>query len=133
MNTKTNYIQKEVGVDPPPTVALDPRQERYIDLYLNADSDTFGNSYQSAKKAGYTVETARNLTHNRPKWLSEKLGQIQKIEPDLLVLKLTNIINSPNVITRDKLKAIDMLMKHYKMFNTGTNFNTQINIQSVLD
>lgn len=125
--------EKEVGVGPPSSTALDPRQERFIDSYFNVDSATFGNCYQSAIKSGYTVETARNLTHNRPKWLSEKLGQMHSIEPELLLLKLTTIINHPNEATQNKLKAIDMMMKHYQMFGGKNNNLKVINIQSVLD
>lgn len=124
---------KHVGVDPTSTAALDPRQERFIDLYLNADSISFGNCYQSALKAGYTKETARNLTHNRPKWLSEKLGQIQTMEPSLLLLKLTNIINADSESTHNKLRAIDMMMRHYQMFGINQLTNVQINIENVLD
>lgn len=133
MGTKLIKIQKQEGVHPTSVVALDPRQERFIDLYLSADSLTFGNCYQSAKRAGYSTETSRNLTHNRPKWLSEKLGQMQTMEPELLLLKLTTIINSPLEATQNKLRAIDMMMKHFKMFNDAPQHLTQINIQSVLD
>lgn len=120
-------------MDPTTISALAPRQERFIDLYFDVKSPTFGNCYQSAKSAGYSTETARNLTHNRPKWLSEKLGQMQTIEPQLLLMKLTDIINNPSETTQNKLKAIDMMMKHYKMFGQSTLIATQINIQSVLD
>lgn len=125
--------QKSQGVGQHAISALDPRQERFIDLYFNADSPTFGNCYQSALKAGYTVETAKNLTHNRPKWLSEKLGQMHTIEPELLLLKLTNIINDSSEATQNKLRAIDMMMRHYRMFGVNSQTNVQINIESVLE
>ena len=125
--------QKSQGVHPKSIYAITPRQERFIDLYFDVKSPTFGNCYQSAKSAGYSTETARNLTHNRPKWLSEKLGKMQTMEPQLLLMKLTDVINSPNESTYNKLKAIDMMMRHYKMFGQSNVFATQINIQSVLD
>jgi hypothetical protein len=112
---------------------LDPRQEKFLDLYFSVTSPTFGNCYQSATRAGYTSETARNLTHNRPKWLSEKLGQMQTMEPELLLLKLTGIINNPRETTQNKLRAIDMMMKHYQMFGAANVTALQLNIQSVLD
>jgi hypothetical protein len=129
----TSKIQKWEGVHQTHTAALDPRQERFIGLYLDSDSSTFGNCFQSAIKAGYSSETARNLTHNRPKWLSEKLGQSQKMEPDLLLLKLTDIINSPTETTHNKLKAIDMMMKHFKMFDSGIQNHMHLTIESILD
>lgn len=78
-------------------------------------------------------ETARNLTYNRPKWLSEKLGQMQTMEPELLLLKLTGIINDNTETTQNKLRAIDMMMKHYQMFGPSNLMAVQLNIQSVLD
>lgn len=130
---RNNEIQIREGVSPTSKAALDPRQVKFIDLYFNADSITFGNCYQSAIKAGYSIETARNLTHNRPRWLSEKLGQMQVMEPELLLLKLTTIINNPSEITQNKLKAIDMMMKHYHMFGASSITQVRVNIQSVLD
>lgn len=113
--------------------ALDPRQERFLEQYFSVTSPTFGNCYQSAMRAGYTSETARNLTHNRPKWLSEKLGQMKTMEPELLLLKLSSIINDQEEATQNKLKAIDMMMKHYQMFGAANVTALQLNIQSVLD
>lgn len=122
------------GVGPTLYDALDPRQERFIELYLNPDSPSFGNCYQSALNAGYTHETAKNLTHNRPKWLSEKLGQMKVMEPEHLVLKLAQIINNPDELTQNKLRAINMLMKHSRMFNEPEIHGSfRLNIQSVLD
>lgn len=102
-------------------------------LYCDPGSKTFGNCYRSAVTAGYSNQTARNLTHNRPAWLSEKLGQIEVIEPKALLLKLTGIIDSPSVATRDRLRAIDMMMKHYQMFGEDLVSKVEVNIQNVLD
>ncbi len=122
------------GVEPKGTLStLDPRQDKFIELYFSVTSPSFGNCYRSALSAGYTSETARNLTHNRPKWLSEKLGQMQTMEPDLLLLKLTSIINGGTETTQNKLRAIDMMMKHYQMFGSSRLAAIQFNIQSVLD
>lgn len=128
-------IQKREGVGPTAISALDPRQERFIGYYLDTTSPSFANCYQSAIKAGYTIETARNFMHNKPKWYSEIIGQMQNIQPEHLVLKLTDIINDSNETTRNKLKAIDMLMKHNGMYQSRVNdvYLNQINIQSVLD
>jgi len=127
-------LQSRQGVSPKGTLpVLDPRQNSFISRYFDTASRTFGNCYQSALQAGYTPETARNLTHNRPKWLSEKLGQIQVMDSDLLLLKLTEIINDRAEITQNKLRAIDMMMKHYQMFAPTNLTAIQLNIQSVLD
>ncbi len=133
MHKKETVSRESQGVRPTPYITLDPRQERFIELYFNVDSVTFGNCYQSAKQAGYSIETARNLTHNRPKWLSEKLGQMQPMEPELLLLKLTSIINEPSEATQNKLRAIEMIMKHHQRFSASPLAQVKINIQDVLD
>ena len=128
--------QKGQGVSPKETLlALDPRQNRFICLYLDVGSRTFGNCYQSAIGAGFTEQTARNLTHNKPKWYSEIIGQNEGVQPEHLVLKLTEIINDTGETTQNKLKAIDMMMKYRGMYQTSTNILqlNKINIQSVLD
>lgn len=131
---KVSNFQNGGGGRPQGTLStLDPRQDKFLELYFSVSSPTFGNCYQSARSAGYTHETARNLTHNRPKWLSEKLGQMQVMEPELLLLKLTGIINDGAETTQNKLRAIDMMMKHYQMFGAHNVTAIQLNIQSVLD
>lgn len=130
----TSAFQKGRGESPTGTLStLDPRQDKFLELYFSVTSPTFGNCLQSALRAGYSTETARNLMHNRPKWLSEKLGQMQTMEPELLLLKLTGIINDGAETTQNKLRAIDMMMKHYQMFGDKNVFAVQLNIQSVLD
>jgi hypothetical protein len=57
-------------------LALTPRQSKYLHGYHDPASATFGNSYQSAVAAGYSVQTARNFNHLQPEWLSENIGQM---------------------------------------------------------
>lgn len=52
----------------------DPRQQECLANYLNPDSETFGNAYQSAIAAGFSDEYARNFTYKRPRWWAEKVG-----------------------------------------------------------
>lgn len=130
-----NDFQIKMGVSPTVHSALDPRQKRFIDLYLDVNSASFGNCYRSAISAGFSDQTARNLTHNKPRWYSEIIGQNEGVQPEHLLLKLTDIINSPNETTHNKLKAIDMLMRQKGMYRSDVitaSFN-QINIQNVLD
>jgi hypothetical protein len=55
----------------------DPRQLRFWSYYTDPDNDTFSNVYQSALKAGYSEEYARVLPSRNPKWLSEKVNELQ--------------------------------------------------------
>ncbi|HEY1645451.1 MAG TPA: hypothetical protein VGF75_03630 [Candidatus Saccharimonadales bacterium] len=112
---------------------LDPRQLRFMALYLDPESLSFGNCYQSAIQAGFSDQTSRNLTHNKPKWYSETLGQVRGLQPEHLVLKLTQIINDPKEPTQYKLKAIDMLMRSNRMYAPTYQNNVFFKLQDVLE
>lgn len=53
---------------------LDPRQKMCWDLYVNPKSETFGNAYQSAQKAGYEEGYAAQIT--LAPWFLEKLRRL---------------------------------------------------------
>lgn len=53
---------------------LDPRQKLCWDLYVNPRSETFGNAYQSAIKAGYKPKTAKCITVET--WFMEKTRRL---------------------------------------------------------
>lgn len=53
---------------------LDPRQQKFLQHYLDPKSPTFSNALQSALKAGYAQEYAESITYQMPDWLSENLG-----------------------------------------------------------
>lgn len=129
-----NTDKGEVG--PPRGKSLDPRQSKFISLYCDSDSTTFANCYKSALGAGFSVQTARNLTHNKPVWYSETLGHMATIEPEHLSIKLISIMNDPLETTQNKLRAIDMLMKHKGMYQVAPHNVLQLNrisIESVLE
>jgi len=95
---------------------LTPRQSAYMKAYVDPASPSFGNSYQSAIAAGYTDQIARNLTHLKPEWLSENIGQIASIvEPDDIMRELSVIINDTTEPTIVRLKDMEMTMKAYSM------------------
>ncbi|MDB5175451.1 MAG: hypothetical protein JWM81_309 [Candidatus Saccharibacteria bacterium] len=113
--------------------ALTPRQSKYLHGYHDPSSSTFGNSYQSAIAAGYSVQTARNFNHLQPDWLSEKIGQMATtaISPEQIMATLTAIINDDSEPTIIKLKAMEMTMKAYNMLaqrHEGTPATVTLNI-----
>lgn len=111
----------------------DPRQDKFLEVYYDTDSPTFSNAYQSAIVSGYSQATAKDILHNRPKWLSDFGGKSNKYEPERLLEKLADIIDEDGVRTSDKLKAIELLMKHHKMLTDRVRVdNTQINIETLL-
>lgn len=96
--------------------ALTPRQTAYVRAYTSPESLSFGNAYQSAKAAGYTDQTARNITHLQPNWLSDFMGNMGiVISPDEIMQQLTGVIRSDTEPTIIKLKAMELSMKAYSM------------------
>ncbi len=117
--------------------ALTPRQSGYLHGYHDPQSPTFGNSYQSAKVAGYSDQTARNFNHLKPDWLSESIGQMTTtaISPEQIMATLTAIINDDDEPTIIRLKAMEMTMKAYDMLtqrhdNTTTAVTLNVDLTS---
>ena len=110
----------------------DPRQERFAGLYYSPDSPTFSNCYRSAIDAGYSPKTAKDLSHNKPKWLSELAGKMASFEPDHLIIKLEEIVNDPEETTAQRLRAIELMMKNKRMLTEKIEQIERINIETVL-
>ena len=98
---------------------LTPRQIRFLELYLNPESETFGNATQSALRAGFKQEYAENITHRLPNWLAENVG-----DSELIALALKNL---KELLDEDKDKRIKADMTkftlerlHKKKFSTKT-------------
>lgn len=56
---------------------LDPRQKLCWDLYVNPNSETFGNGLQSAIKAGYSESHAATITTED--WFQERVRRINML------------------------------------------------------
>ena len=108
------------------TRPLTPRQSTYMQTYADPDSSTFGNSYKSALSAGYSNQTARNLSHLNPEWRSENIGQMAVISPDDIMRELTAIINNGAEPTIVRLKGIEMCMKAYSMMVQREEQKTEV-------
>lgn len=66
---------------------LDPRQKLCWDLYVNPKSETFGNAYQSAQKAGYEEGYAAQIT--TVEWFLEKIRRLNLVSKGEKVLEET--------------------------------------------
>ena len=53
----------------------DPRQAQFLKYYIDPESDTHGNSYRSAMRAGFSKNYASVLSAKMPDWLKEKVSQ----------------------------------------------------------
>lgn len=51
-----------------------PKQKLFLGFFLNPQSNSFSNAYQSALKAGYSDETAKHITSVPKEWLSERIS-----------------------------------------------------------
>jgi hypothetical protein len=58
---------------------LTPQQIEFASYYFDPQSATYSNALQSALKAGYSQETAENITNIMPKWLSELFGKKKRL------------------------------------------------------
>lgn len=64
---------------------LDPRQKLCVALYINPESDTFSNAYQSAQKAGYEESHAATITTQE--WFQEATRKHSLLDKAEKVLK----------------------------------------------
>lgn len=67
--------------------SLDPRQKLCWESYINPKSETFGNAYQSAIKAGYEDATARQITTYQ--WFLDKRRRLDLLSKAEKVLEKT--------------------------------------------
>ena len=58
---------------------IDPRQAQCLVFYQDPKSDTFGNLYQSALRAGFLDAYARNISERKPNWLTENVVDTVKM------------------------------------------------------
>jgi hypothetical protein len=58
---------------------LDPRQVKFLTLYLDPSSPTFGNALQSGINAGFSHQYSESITAQMPAWLSENLGNTKML------------------------------------------------------
>lgn len=108
------------------TTVLTPRQAAYMEAYADPASPTFSNSYQSARKAGYSEQTARNLTHLNPSWLSENIGKMAAIQPDELIKELAAIIRNDSEPAIVRLRAIELNLKAYGMLSQRQEHQSKV-------
>ena len=68
---------------------LTPQQEKFLALYTNPQSKTFGNASASAIEAEYSETYAHNITDAMPSWLLEKIGDTRLLNKAVKVLDKT--------------------------------------------
>lgn len=112
---------------------LNPKQKQTISNWISESSETFGNLYQSALKAGFKRTYALNLTHLRPSWLSETLENAQ-FDPIHIKQGIQGLaISAPQSKSPDdtRLKAYETLAKIAGMLNNQQQVQVNI-VQPIL-
>jgi len=74
---------------------LDPRQTKFLELYLDPKSSTFSDAYNSAIKAEYSDNYAKQIASIGNKWFTDtnrRNGMIDKAESNLFeMLKMDTL------------------------------------------
>lgn len=93
------------------------RQVKFIDAYMDPKSETFGNSYQSAVKAGFSETYSASIM--KPSvgldWVKQAYN-LMKLEPDHLKMSLAKIITDQYSKDSDKIAAIKLLGQDQGLF-----------------
>lgn len=92
---------------------LDPRQKLCWENYVNPQSSTFGNGYQSAIKAGYSEGYSQSITDER--WFTEKRRRLNMLEKAEKVLDKTltyEPVDEKGEIKVDLLRVQTDVAKH---------------------
>lgn len=58
---------------------LKPKQQTFLKYFLDPKSETWGNYLQSALKAGYDEDYARNMRNQMPDWLASSLDKTRLV------------------------------------------------------
>ena len=80
MATKKGTITNPEGYN---QYMINPKQDLFLSYYLDPKSETWGNALQSALKAGYSDEYAKNMTGQMPSWLSESIKDTSLLQTAL--------------------------------------------------
>ncbi len=78
---------------------LTPQQIEFKQNFCSPDSPTFGNAYQSAKRANYSEEYCKNITGQNADWISEIIRDKELL--DLAEQNLKTAMSIP--ITDEKI------------------------------
>lgn len=100
-----------------PTKRLNKRQKKFIELWCNPESDTFGNAFQSGISSGYSPTTSKMISSNTKNldWLKEAKNYMDNFSPMHIINSFQHIAKNSKA-DRDKLQALDRLAKIQGMY-----------------
>jgi hypothetical protein len=107
--------ERELSSKQPNQWKGNPKQLLFMEYYMNPESPSFSNAYQSAKRAGYSEEYSKDILYEAPEWLREYKGlsnmKIEHIEQSLI--KLASFDRESDAKSPDdmRIKALELLSK----------------------
>lgn len=97
---------------------LDPQKTRFLELYTNPKSNTFGDAYNTAIKVGYSESYAKNIMHILPDWLSDNVGTAKRLKKaEKLMDKIMDLEavdeegKVDNALISNQVKIINLIAK----------------------
>lgn len=109
-------MDKKLPTPTPPKLKLNKKQLRYVMNYYDPNSETFGNSRESAKKAGfgkvYSDLLASPSFNNQ--WVKEAKKMMTVYTPDHIYASLQDVAQTGE--NKDKLRALELMGKANGMF-----------------
>lgn len=102
----------------------DPRQLKFLELYMDPDSLSYGNALQSALRAGYSENYGKQIASISLNWLTENNRKSNGPSADEIVDRLWTEAKEARA-SKDRIRGLEILAKIQKLFSDGTN--VQIN------
>lgn len=93
-----------------------PQQNEFLRYYLDpGETETWGNAYLAATKAGYSDSYASSIMNVAPQWI-QQAQNIVKLQPEHLKQALVSIAGSKMEKASDRIQAIKLLGIDQGMF-----------------
>jgi len=109
------------------TKPADPRQLKFLEHYLDPDSLCYGNAYQAALRAGYSLNYAKHILNFSQNWLAETSRKQRGPSGDEIIDRLFDEAKAARA-SKDRIRALEILAKIQKLFTDGAVINNNLNV-----
>lgn len=120
-------MTKELAPIKPKFVKLNKQRRDFLLAWLNPDSKTFANAYQSALEAGFSEHYARVLTTDAKniEWIQQGKDILRQFTPMHIAQGFQHIATQ-SPYDRDKIQALDRLAKIHGMYIDRSEQNVNV-------
>lgn len=118
----------DLDTKPKVTKRLTKRQKDFIQNWVDPNSETFGNTYRSALKAGYSDKASRLVTANYRdlEWVKEAKSYMDNYSPLHIISGFQREASTAQQ-SRDRIAALDRLAKINGMYiDRSVNLNMDV-------